>query len=59
MRLNNFRYLNPLRDVQDDPIIGYCDRCGGEMYRSDEAECGLCYYCQKEMEDNENETEED
>lgn len=23
---------NPLRDIQDDPPVGYCPECGGEIW---------------------------
>lgn len=25
----------PLRDVQQDPVVAYCSRCGGEIYADD------------------------
>ena len=40
---------NPLRDMQDEPPAGYCERCGGELY-GDEAQKDLCPKCEKEEE---------
>lgn len=38
----------PLRDSQLDPPIGWCARCGGELYRGEEE---ICEKCKEELED--------
>lgn len=43
-------YTDPLRDVQRKPPIGWCARCGAELY-GDESSCPDC---KEENEDDEN-----
>lgn len=50
MRLSFGNSHNPLRDKQQDEAICYCKKCGGEIYSEEQAETGLCYFCEKEIE---------
>ena len=35
-----------LRDIQCDPVVAYCRRCGGELYAEESIMPGcLCRYC--------------
>ena len=43
--------LPPLRDVQALPPVGWCARCGCELYSYDEEE--ICESCKEEMEEME------
>lgn len=37
-----------MRDPQCDPVLGYCPRCGGEMYHEPE-EDEICEWCEREL----------
>ena len=41
------RYLDPLRDMQQDPVVCTCVRCGGEIYDPNEGE--VCRRCISEI----------
>lgn len=41
------RYLDPLRDKQQDPVVCTCVRCGMEIFDTDEGE--VCRKCRKEL----------
>lgn len=40
-----------MRDVQCDPPVAYCPRCGAELYRYDAGP--LCPDCEQEEQENE------
>lgn len=42
-------YTDPLRDMQQQPPVGWCARCGCELYQYDDAE--VCQICKEELDD--------
>lgn len=45
--MDNTYYTGPtygIRDRQCDPVVGYCRKCQGELYRMTES--GLCEQCE-------------
>lgn len=44
------RYLDPLRDKQQDPVVCTCVRCRMEIFDPDEGE--VCRECQKKEEED-------
>ena len=45
-------YSPILRDVQQDPVVATCDRCGGEIYGEPEDDgfgAMLCDKCKEEL----------
>ena len=42
-------YTDPLRDRQTRTPIGWCARCGGELYWEDGE---ICWKCQEELEND-------
>lgn len=47
---------DPIRDIQQQPPVGWCARCGCELYPYDEAE--VCQICKEDMENDENRNEQ-
>ena len=43
---------DPMRDIQQQPPVEWCARCGCELYPYDEGE--ICEKCKEDMENDEN-----